>query len=159
MINFISQNIRFELKGKNSIRRWVNSTIKERGYKIGEINIIFVSDNRLLEINRSSLGHNYYTDIITFDYSAEILNGKIYADLYISIDSVEENSKTYKQLTTNKFEGELCRVIIHGILHLTGEDDLTKSKQIKMRKEENKYLQFIVEQIDNASIKCSYKKD
>lgn len=155
MINFIAKDIKFIFTGKNAIKRWLNGVLKDRGTAAGEINVIFLSDAAILSLNRSSLGHNYYTDIITFDYSQDMPDGKIYADLYISVETVLANSKTYKQLSVNKFESELCRVMVHGILHLTGEDDLTPTQQKKMRSAENFYLSRIAEEIDNCSIKCN----
>jgi len=99
----------------------------------GDIVLIFCSDEYLLEINKKHLNHDYYTDIITFDYCVEkIVSG----DLYISIDRVKENSKTFKQSFTN----ELTRVVIHGVLHLCGYNDKTEADQKRMRNLENKYL-------------------
>lgn len=156
MISFISKEIKFNLKGKNAVRRWLGNVLKERGFSAGEINIIFLGDAAILDLNRSALGHNYYTDIITFDYSEGVPDGKIYADLYISAETVLANSQTYKQLSANKFASELCRVMVHGILHLIGEDDLTPSQQKKMRRAENTALERIAEEIENNKITCVF---
>ena len=99
----------------------------------GDIVLIFCSDQYLLEINKKHLNHDYYTDIITFDYCVEkIVSG----DLYISIDRVKENSKTFNE----SFINELSRVVIHGVLHLCGYNDKTEADQKIMRNLENKYL-------------------
>ncbi len=99
----------------------------------GEIVIIFCSDEYILEINKKHLNHDYYTDIITFDYCVEnIISG----DLYISIDRVKENAKTFN----DSFLNELTRVVIHGVLHLCGYSDKTEVDQKNMRNLENKYL-------------------
>ena len=101
--------------------------------KIGDVNIIFCSDNYILDINIRYLQHDYFTDIITFDYCEDkILSG----DLFISIDSVQENAKEYG----SDFEEELHRVIVHGILHLIGYDDHTPEDQKIMRSKEDYYL-------------------
>ncbi len=158
MINFITKDIEFNFKGKNTVRKWLSNVLKERNFCAGEINVVFLSNAAMLNLNRSTLGHNYYTDIITFDYSEGMPDGKIYADLYIGIETVLENSKRYKQLYLNKFESELCRVMVHGILHLIGENDLTPAQQKKMRKAENNALERIAEEIGNSTVKCIYKQ-
>ena len=102
--------------------------------KIGNISIIFCSDNYILDINQQFLQHDYFTDIITFDYcEGNTLSG----DLFISIDSVRANADFFG--TT--FENELNRVIVHGILHLIGYDDHTEEEQKTMRSKENYYLE------------------
>jgi rRNA maturation RNase YbeY len=130
---------------KASVLKNVIKTIaKDHNYKIGQIDYILVNDEKILEINRQSLQHDYYTDIITFDYSAEnFLEGEI----YISIERVEENAILYKEL----FHVELSRVIFHGILHMVGYKDKSKTESNKMRQMEkiyiNQYLKtFHVEQ-------------
>ena len=101
--------------------------------RLGDINIIFCSDNYLLDINQKFLGHDYFTDIITFDYCEDDrLNG----DLFISVDSVRENAVEFGQ----EFDVELSRVMVHGILHLVGYDDHTKADQKVMRQKEDYYL-------------------
>ena len=99
----------------------------------GDIVLIFCSDEYLLEINKKHLNHDYYTDIITFDYCLDkIVSG----DLYISIDRVKENAKAFNET----FMNELNRVVIHGVLHLCGYNDKTETDQKIMRNLENKYL-------------------
>ena len=107
---------------------------------MGELNYIFCSDPYLLEINRQFLGHDYYTDIITFDNSDDYLleNGRrgVSADIYISIDTVKANGATYGE----GFERELLRVMVHGLLHLIGYDDGDAWHQQRMRAAENRAL-------------------
>ncbi len=118
---------------KNLLNSWITSTIlKENQSKIGDINIIFCSDDYLLEINIEYLDHDYYTDIITFPYQQTPLSG----DLFISIDRIHENADILNQPFTN----ELNRVIIHGILHLCGYNDKTDMDQEQKRKKEDEYL-------------------
>lgn len=101
--------------------------------RIGDVNIIFCSDNYILDVNLKYLQHDYFTDIITFDYCE---NNVLSGDLFISVDSVRENSVFYN----TEFEDELNRVMVHGILHLIGYDDHTEEDQKVMREKENYYL-------------------
>ena len=101
--------------------------------RIGDVNIIFCSDNYILDVNLKYLRHDYFTDIITFDYCE---NNVLSGDLFISVDSVRENSVFYN----TEFEDELNRVMVHGILHLIGYDDHTEDDQKVMREKENYYL-------------------
>src|SRR5574344_689299 len=146
MIQFFVEKTKFALSGKRLLKKWIVQIMSERGFECGEINIIFVPDSYILELNKKSLGHNFYTDIITFDYTEDqIVSG----DLYISADTVFANSLEYKQT----FAMEICRVIIHGILHMIGEDDLTLAQQKKMRTAENNALK----KLSVGSIKCTLK--
>lgn len=132
-INFFSEDIDFKLASKNKIRNWIKHSIENELKKTGLINIIFTSDNYLLDINKKYLSHNYLTDIITFNYCEKnTING----DIYISIETVLNNSKRF----IVSFEDEIRRVIIHGILHLIGYNDSTNAEKIQMREKENNYL-------------------
>lgn len=143
MIRFFSEDIPFVLKDKRKISRWLTAVASENGFRVGDINYIFCSDPYLLEINRQFLGHEYYTDIITFDNSEDYFleKGKkgVSADIYISVDTVRANGEEYGE----GFDKELKRVIVHGLLHLTGYDDVTPSKQKKMRAAENRALDML----------------
>jgi rRNA maturation RNase YbeY len=112
---------------------WLTEVIKCEGFECGDLNLIFVADEKLLGMNMQFLEHDYYTDIITFDYNeSNIVSG----DFIISIDRVKENALIHKCT----FHIELYRVIIHGVLHLLGFSDKTEIKQKKMRELENRYL-------------------
>ena len=117
-VTFHSADLSFNLKNKRILRNWIVSEIVRSGFKPGQINLIFCSDEYLLEINRKYLSHDYYTDIITFNYNEDNF---ISGDLFISIDRVCENAENFKSTV----QTELCRVIIHGILHLFGYLDNT----------------------------------
>jgi probable rRNA maturation factor len=133
MINFNVEALNFKLKGKQIIKKWIKIVAGAESKKTGDLNYIFCSDDYLLEINKQYLGHDTYTDIITFDYSdGEAISG----DIFISIDRVKENAENFKQ----PFEKELNRVIIHGVLHLCGYKDKTRPDKAKMREGEDKYL-------------------
>ncbi|MBQ3992879.1 MAG: rRNA maturation RNase YbeY [Bacteroidaceae bacterium] len=118
------------------IRDWVQRVAQAHGRRVGEVNYIFVSDERILDINRQFLGHDYYTDIITFDYcEADILQG----DLFISLDTVRTNAEGLGVA----YEQELHRVVIHGILHLCGINDKGPGEREVMEAEENTALALL----------------
>ena len=136
MVSYFSEDCSFDFKGKKRITsKWLSQVAVNEGKKLGPLNVIFCSDPYLLDINRKFLNHNYYTDIITFDYcEGDIMSG----DLFNSIDCVRVNSEDFG--TT--FENELNRVIVHGLLHLIGYDDHCDEDIAMMRAKENQYLQL-----------------
>jgi probable rRNA maturation factor len=135
-INFFTEDLDFKIKGKRDIKSWIKKVIGSENKVVGNINYIFTSDKFLLEISRKYLNHNTYTDIITFNYNqGNTLNG----DIYISVDRVKENAKVY----SDNFENELFRVIVHGVLHLIGYDDVSNPLEEIMRQKENIYLKLL----------------
>lgn len=137
MINFFTEGVEFKFKNRRDCKKWILSALEEEGVlktrKFEELSIIFCSDEYLLDMNKKFLNHDYFTDVITFDNSEDnIFSG----DIFISIDRVGENAETYGQL----FIDELHRVIIHGVLHLSGYDDGTECEQKSMRSREDYYL-------------------
>ena len=138
MINF-SYTSDFKLVNTNKYYEWLNDIILSEGRLLGELCYIFCDDDYLLEINRKFLQHNYYTDIITFDYT----DGKVISgDVYISIDRVNENSETFGV----SFDNELLRVMAHGVLHLLGYGDKENDEiKIMRSKEDEKIKLFHVE--------------
>lgn len=133
-INFFTEDITYTLKQKTIIKKWIEATINEEGYKLQELNFILCSDEYLLRINQDFLQHDDYTDVITFDNSEELKT--IVGDIFISIDRIKENAANFKSATLN----ELCRVIIHGTLHLLGYKDKTKKAKTLMTEKEDFYL-------------------
>lgn len=133
MVNYYFEDTAFKLKAKTKIKNWLKLVAESEVYTLGNVSVIFCSDNYILDINQRFLQHDYFTDIITFDYSE---GSKISGDLFISVDSVKENSIEYG----TDFENELHRVIVHGILHLIGYDDHTDEDVRIMRSKENYYL-------------------
>jgi probable rRNA maturation factor len=118
---------------KKLIKQYLIQLIKEHGRKAGTISIIFCSDEYLLKINKQYLNHDFFTDVITFDYCEnEIISG----DIFISIDRISENSEKFQQ----SFNRELLRVLFHGILHLVGYNDKTREEKKIMKEMENFYL-------------------
>lgn len=134
MVTFFDQDIHFVLKNKLAHRAWLKAVAAEENRRIADISIIFCSDDYLLDINKKYLGHDYYTDIITFDYCE---SDKLSGDLFISIDTVRNNAEYYSV----NFDDELDRVIVHGLLHLVGYDDHTEEQTAQMRSKENHYLE------------------
>ena len=135
MIRYFQEDIRFDLKQKMLNNRWLKMVAGSEMRRLGAINIIFCSDRYILDVNMKYLQHDYFTDIITFDYcEKDILSG----DLFISIDSVRENALFYG----TEFENELNRVMVHGLLHLIGYDDHAKEDIAVMRQKENYYLEM-----------------
>ena len=143
MIRYFKEDTSFSLKDKRLINKWLQEVSKQRGYKIGELNYIFCSDPYLLAINKQFLDHDYETDIITFDnsddYELETGHKGVSADIYISVDTVRVNAKAYGE----GFDREMHRVIVHGLLHLIGYDDVTEWKQRRMRAAENRALKLL----------------
>ena len=133
MVNYISQDIEMPALEERKVTRWIRSVAAEYGFAVGNINYIFCSDERELEVNREFLGHDYYTDVITFDYStASTLNG----DIFISLDTVRSNA----EMVGEPYEKELLRIIIHGVLHLTGQGDKTPETKVQMTAKEESAL-------------------
>lgn len=133
MISYYFQDVDFKFREKRRTNQWLRLTAESEIRRIADISIIFCSDPYILDINQKYLAHDYFTDIITFDYcEGDSLSG----DLFISVDSVKENSIEYG----TDFTDELNRVIIHGLLHLIGYDDHTVEETAVMRMKENYYL-------------------
>ena len=133
MISYFFEDTLFVYKGKARNNRWLKLVAESEIRRLGEVNIIFCSDPYILDINLRYLQHDYFTDIITFDYCE---GDKLSGDLFISVDSVRENALFYG----TEFEEELHRVIVHGLLHLIGYDDHSEAEKKVMRSKENYYL-------------------
>ncbi len=133
MVNYICQDTLMPSLDERRVNRWIREVAADYGFTVGNITYIFCSDERELEVNRQFLGHDYYTDVITFDYTAgTTLNG----DIFISLDTVRSNAETVGV----PFEDELRRIIIHGVLHLTGQGDKTPETKTQMTAKEEKAL-------------------
>ncbi|TAI47561.1 rRNA maturation RNase YbeY [Flagellimonas allohymeniacidonis] len=129
----------FKLDDKTKYSDWVNRVIEGEGFRVGDVSYIFKDDDGLLRINQSYLNHDWYTDIITFDYvQGRVISG----DIFISTERVNENAKEYQV----DFEEELLRVMAHGLLHLMGFSDKDNDSSVVMReKEDEKIKLFHVE--------------
>ncbi len=118
-------------------KQWVKDVILAENHKLGDINFIFCSDNYLLDMNKQYLEHDYYTDVITFDY---VENKLVSGDIFISIDRVKDNASEYKV----SFLNELNRMLIHGVLHLLGYKDKEPSDKKIMTEKEDLYLKELL---------------
>lgn len=136
-ILFFNDDHNYNLRNKTIIRKWLEEVARSEGnFKIDEINYVFCSSDRQRELNVQFLGHDYDTDIITFDYcKGKSVNGEIYID----IETVRDNSKQYNGL----FLREMHRVIVHGLLHLCGQKDKSPVENVEMHRKENRYLKVL----------------
>lgn len=121
---------------RSEIREWVKQVAASHGKRLGDISYIFCNDEKILEVNRQYLQHDYYTDIITFDYTE---GDRISGDLFISLDTVRSNAELFKQ----PYERELHRVIIHGVLHLCGINDKGPGEREIMEQNEDEALRML----------------
>ena len=141
-ISFHSEGIRFDLKQKNKHKQWINSYIESHKKIPGELSYIFTSNEQLLLMNLEYLNHNYFTDVITFDYTVDDI---IAGDIFIGMEQVKKNAELYDV----ENEEELRRVMIHGILHLLGFNDSSLEEKETMRKKENEALHLWLKQVYN----------
>ncbi len=133
MITYNTDGVKMPKIKKRETTAWIRAVAASYGKKVGEVGYMFVDDEKILEVNREYLGHDYYTDIITFDYDeGDVLNG----DLVISLDTVRTNAEQFGK----SYEEELHRVIIHGILHLCGLNDKGPGEREIMEEAENRAL-------------------
>ena len=136
MITYNAEGVKLPKIGKRDTTRWIKAVAATHNRKVGEIGYMFVDDEKILEINREYLGHDYYTDIITFDYDErDVLNG----DIVISVDTVRSNAEQFGK----SFDDELHRVIIHGILHLCGINDKGPGERELMEAAEDRALTLL----------------
>ncbi len=132
-IQFYNEDITMPSFRKTDTKEWIKKIADSYGKKVGDVSYIFCNDEKILEVNRTYLQHDYYTDIISFDYTE---GNRISGDLFISVDTVRSNAEEFKQ----DFDTELHRVIIHGILHLCGINDQSPEERANMIEQENKAL-------------------
>ena len=133
MIHFNESDISCRVKHRLAVRSWLNQIIESRQKSVGEISVVMCSDKRLLEVNQKYLNHDFYTDIITFDYSEGC---EVSGDLMISYERVKENAAGQKVTVQH----ELRRVMVHGVLHLLGFKDETEEDAAEMRSQEDAAL-------------------
>ena len=134
MISFLTENIEMPIMDRKEVKDWITVVAATYdGRRVGDLNYIFCNDDRILEVNKEFLGHDYYTDIITFDYSEP---GMVSGDMYISLDTVQSNSRKFR----TSYDRELMRVIIHGVLHLCGINDKERGERAVMEAAEERAL-------------------
>ena len=133
MITYNVEGVKMPKIKKRETTAWIRAVAKSYGRRVGEVGYMFVNDDKILEVNREYLGHDYYTDVITFDYDEDdVVSG----DVVISLDTVASNAHLFNKT----YEEELYRVIIHGILHLCGINDKGPGEREQMEAAENKAL-------------------
>ncbi len=133
MISYNAENVKMPQIKKREVTKWIRNVAAKYGRTVGEVGYLFCDDEKILEVNREYLQHDYYTDIITFDYDE---GNQINGDLVISLDTVRSNAELFNK----PYEEELYRVIIHGILHLCGINDKGPGEREIMEKAENEAL-------------------
>lgn len=132
MIHFFFENIE-QIPLTDRVKVWLEELLLEEKHKVGTINYIFCDDEYLLQVNKDFLQHDYYTDVITFDY---VKGNTVSADIFVSLPRISENAKVHSE----EAETELRRVLAHGLLHLCGYKDKKEEDILEMRNKENFYL-------------------
>ena len=136
MITYSVEGVKMPKIKKREISAWIRKMTASHGRKVGEVGYMFVDDEKILEVNNEYLGHDYYTDVITFDYDeGDVING----DIVISLDTVRTNAEQFGKT----YDDELHRVIIHGILHLCGINDKGPGEREIMEENENNALAML----------------
>jgi probable rRNA maturation factor len=133
MITFHTEDIKFNIKNKRLLKTWIKDSIQNENHSVGDLTYVFCSDKYLLNMNKEHLSHDYYTDIITFNYNVE---KHVSGDFFISVERVGDNASQQN----NTLIDELHRVLIHGVLHLVGYNDKTDLQQAEMTSKEDYYL-------------------
>lgn len=144
MIHFYNQECNYLPTKRLAIRKWIAEVIRREGYTAGEINYIFCSSDYHRQMNRDFLGHDYYTDVITFEErESRVEEGIVAGEVYIDVATVKDNAELYNALPIN----EMRRVIVHGALHLCGHKDKSPWAEKQMRRLENRYLKLLREEM------------
>lgn len=144
MIHFFNEGTNYLPTKRLVLRRWIEKVIEAEGYKAGEINYIFCSSEYHRQMNRDFLGHDYFTDVITFeDRESRVEEGIVAGEVYIDVATVTDNAPMYNALPIN----EMRRVIVHGALHLCGHKDKSSWAEKEMRRNENRYLKLLREML------------
>jgi len=137
-VHYHTEDCRYRLPEKRRTTAWLRAVAEAEGYRLGEVCYIFCSSERLLAMNREFLGHDYYTDVITFDYSDRRGARTVSGDIFIDVGTVADNARIYGAARLT----EMRRVVVHGLLHLCGQKDKTPRTNAQMHRKEDKYLKF-----------------
>ena len=138
MIRYFYEDTDFQFKPKSLTKQWLKTVAASEMKKIGNVNVIFCSDNYILDVNIRYLSHDYFTDIITFDYCE---GNTLHGDIFVSLDTVRSNAAEFGAT----FDNELHRILIHGILHLCGQADKTPEARAEMTRKENDALTLLTQ--------------
>ncbi|MFR9619823.1 MAG: rRNA maturation RNase YbeY [Rikenellaceae bacterium] len=140
-IHYHHDGCKYKFGQRRLIGRWLREVAAREGYELEDVGVIFCSAERLLAMNREFLGHDYYTDIITFDYSDLDIMRFIAGELYIDVETVADNARNFDSTPLR----EMHRIVVHGVLHLCGQGDKSEAEAPEMRRKENLYLDLLDE--------------
>lgn len=138
MVRYYNDSTTYRLREKRKIAAWLKCVADGEGYTLGDVTYIFCSSEVHRKMNIDFIGHDYFTDIITFDYSDRKGSGVVSGDVFIDVETVADNARIYG---ATKIE-EMRRVVVHGVLHLCGQKDKTPRANAQMHRKEDKYLKF-----------------
>ena len=136
MVRYYNDSTTYRLRDKRKIAAWLKRVAHEEGYSLGDVNYIFCSSEVHRKMNIDFIGHDYFTDIITFDYSDLKGEGVVSGDIFIDVDTVADNARIYGATKRD----EMLRVVVHGVLHLCGQKDKTPRAEKQMHRKEDKYI-------------------
>ena len=136
MVRYYNDSTTYRLRDKRKIAAWLKRVAQEEGYTLGDVNYIFCSSEVHRKMNIDFIGHDYFTDIITFDYSDLKGEGIVSGDIFIDVDTVADNARIYGATRRD----EMLRVVVHGVLHLCGQKDKTPRAEKQMHRKEDKYI-------------------
>ncbi|MBR4995423.1 MAG: rRNA maturation RNase YbeY [Alistipes sp.] len=136
MVRYYNDDCTYRLPEKRLTTKWLRRVAAEEGYSVGDINYIFCSSQVHRKMNIDFIGHDYFTDIITFDYSDLKVEKIVSGDIFIDVDTVKDNARIYGATPLQ----EMRRVVVHGLLHLCGQKDKSPRDEKQMHKKEDKYL-------------------
>jgi rRNA maturation RNase YbeY len=144
MVRYYNDSTTYRLRDKRKIAAWLKRVAHEEGYSLGDVNYIFCSSEVHRKMNIDFIGHDYFTDIITFDYSDLKGEGVVSGDIFIDVDTVADNARIYGATKRD----EMLRVVVHGVLHLCGQKDKTPRAEKQMHRKEDKYIALYKEERD-----------
>ncbi|MBQ5395612.1 MAG: rRNA maturation RNase YbeY [Alistipes sp.] len=144
MVRYYNDSTTYRLRDKRKIAAWLKRVAQEEGYSLGDVNYIFCSSEVHRKMNIDFIGHDYFTDIITFDYSDLKGEGVVSGDIFIDVDTVADNARIYGATKRD----EMLRVVVHGVLHLCGQKDKTPRAEKQMHRKEDKYIALYKEERD-----------
>ena len=142
MVRYYNDSTTYRLRDKRKIAAWLKRVAQEEGYSLGDVNYIFCSSEVHRKMNIDFIGHDYFTDIITFDYSDLKGEGVVSGDIFIDVDTVADNARIYGATRRD----EMLRVVVHGVLHLCGQKDKTPRAEKQMHRKEDKYIAIYKEE-------------
>lgn len=148
-VSYYTDDCTYKYPQKRLTARWLRDVAAAEGYALGPVAYIFCSARRLLEMNRQYLGHDYFTDVITFDYSDRKGERIVSGDIFIDVETVADNARRYGATPLQ----EMRRVVVHGVLHLCGQGDKTPRTAAQMRRKEDKYLKFWEQTSNESAVK------